>query len=100
MTIYSTVLIYEKIDDKNVSFDSTGSPILESELLNLRDNGIMDKDQLCAEVTYLQTATGDCDYILLMRSDNVESLMQAINVIRKIPQVQNTDTHVGQEIKN
>lgn len=98
MTVYATVLIYEQIQPKDDAYTKSGTPKLASALKKLASKGIKSSNIPIAEIIYLQTATGDCDYILQMKSENIENLMKAINHIRRIPQVVNTETHVGELI--
>lgn len=95
--IQAVVHIYENISEKKATFDKEGASLIEKSLLKLAEEGLPSnqKGEPIASIDYIQSATGDCDFIMIMKSTNVEDLMSAINIIRQIDQVLNTETHVG-----
>jgi len=92
--IQSTVLIYENINDKVNAFKN-GKPVLENTLLTLAKTNILVNKKKIAKITYVQSSTGECDYIIHLNSENIEDLMMAINILREIPQIRDTKTHIG-----
>lgn len=95
MTVYAIVLINENISEKERAFDGEGNPLLEKELVRLAKEGITAEGESLAKINYVQNATGACDYIIQFEADNVEKIMRSVNIIRRIQQVEETETHVG-----
>ena len=98
MTIHAITLIHENISNKKRAFNEQNKPYLEQHLIRLSDKGVTEGDEFLAKINYVQNSTGFCDYIIQIEADNVEKLMKAINIIRQIEQVSETQTHVGQVI--
>lgn len=96
MTIFAITLIHENISNKERAFNKKNRPYLEEHLVRLAENGILKDDELLAKINYVQNSTGFCDYIIQLEADNVEKLMRAINIIRQLEQVSETQTHIGQ----
>ena len=93
--IYATVLIKETIEDKNTAYNINGEPQILENLKTYAKTGIFQSDRKLADIAYIQSSTGDWDYIIQLSSENVEKLMSALLVLRRLKQVKDTKTHIG-----
>lgn len=100
MPVEAITLIHEKIHARSPAtirpFNERYRPHLEVALIRLAEKGIFEDGEELAKINYIQSATGKCDYIIQLEAENIDKLMKAINFIRQIEQVNETETHVGQ----
>ncbi len=92
--IHATVLIFETLE---ASLEEEVPDIIEA-LKKMGRDGLFQEEVEIANIEYIQNSLGDCDFILQLNSKSFENIMAAVNLIRDIPQVKFTKTHVGEII--